>query len=154
MLFSFKFILATFLACISISACNYCGKLDCIPNENLIRIRILRSTNNDDLVFGPNSIYNSQGIKFYSFNGMDTVYYPTSALAYPTQQHDSLINVQFYPNAQLVYLRLNNTDRDTLTLSFSQSRNKCCGNVIQLNQFNHNNTQLYPDMENIVVLKK
>lgn len=143
------------LVSIFVISCDNCGNLDCMPGENLLQLRLLNNSNGEDLLFGPNKAYNSQDLKFYSLNGNDTIPLTEIVSKAPAGLgYDSSIFVQFHPNSEQVYMHLNNSDTDTIAVSFHQSESKCCGSVAVLDQFLYNNTTVNSPSYLLMELRK
>jgi hypothetical protein len=77
----------------------------------------LSAATGQDLVFGPNPVYDMNKIKFYSLNGPDTTFFNYEPLRFPgTEGYDSILSVHFYPKASDAYMRLSNGDIDTFKI--------------------------------------
>jgi hypothetical protein len=95
--------------------------------SNTARLRIIRSSDHKDLLFGPAKIYNPDSIKFYSLNGTDTVNHAHGLLNQGGIGYDSVIWVNFSSTPSIAYIRLNNNDIDTLEIGYFKT--KCCGDT-------------------------
>ena len=114
----FKITLAIFL----ISAVPYCNK--CIDDgdscADSFSFNIVNKANGQNLVFGTNSIYNS-----------DSVYLVTTRPGYPGKM--SFAEADKFKSALLIpvdtfYLRLSANDTDTLLMEYNYVKDKCCAN--------------------------
>jgi hypothetical protein len=122
----------------SLVACDPCRNLDC-QASNIGEFRIISKTDNEDLIFGPNKIYNLEQVKFYSLSGIDTTFFAKNAIYHPGSGYDSLITVQFLPTVPTAYIRLSNGDIDTLHLIYQSTATKCCGTVSEIINMELNN---------------
>lgn len=128
------------LAFISLfNSCNNCGKLDCISDIDSGQFRIVKATDGKDLVFGVNKIYDKNAIKFYTLKGTDTTFFQYEPLKFSGIGFDSILNVRFYPRTDIAYMRLSNSDIDTLQISYNTTKTKCCGTVTEITKFRLNN---------------
>ena len=57
---------------VALASCDQCKNLDCINDNFEGRFRILNTTGTSDRVFGPNSIYDKNEIRFYTLNRGDS----------------------------------------------------------------------------------
>jgi hypothetical protein len=132
-----------------------CANLDCKADDYSGQFRIVRGTDNADLVFGPQRIYDKNNIRFYTLRGTDTTYFeymPTATGT--TAPEDSVLSVQFRPKSDTAYMQLSNGDIDTLTLSFKTYGTKCCGTITEINNFRWNNKENLPGNSGTHLLKK
>jgi hypothetical protein len=122
------------------TACNRCVSLDCQPPNSAGYFRLLSKSTGTDLLFGPGAQYKSQAIRFFSIKGTDTSYYRTSTDRVAAIGPDSLLVVSFLPlNAAKIYMRLNDSDIDTLIITYDFYSTKCCGVINNITNFNYNN---------------
>ena len=121
-------------------SCNPCNNLDCISSNYYGQFRIISKADNKDLVFGPSRIYDKDSIKFYALNGTDTTFYETKAIRFPDTGYDSILFVKFFPETSTAFIQLNGGDIDTLNLTYISRNTKCCGTVIEINNFKFNNS--------------
>lgn len=110
-----------------------------MPSNYEGQFRIISQSDNKDLVFGPNKIYDISQIRFYSLNGTDTTFFQTKTIYAPGTGYDSILSVNFFPASPNAYMRLSNGDVDTLNLAFHSINSKCCGTVTDINNFRLNN---------------
>lgn len=127
------------LVTLCLLSCDPCNNLDCMYSNYEGQFRIISQTDNKDLVFGPNKIYDINQIRFYSLNGTDTSYFETKTIYAPGTGYDSILSVYFFPTSPTAYMRLSNGDVDTLNLAFHSINSKCCGTVTDINNFRLNN---------------
>jgi hypothetical protein len=123
-------------------ACDKCRYLDCSVTNTSAQFRIISKTNGYDLVFGNNSIYDKNKIKFFSLNGNDTVFFQYSPESrYLNDTRDSILKVYYLTEPKgLTFIKLSNTDVDTLTMTYLTENTKCCGVVTTISKFIYNNT--------------
>lgn len=126
------------LLTIGLSACDPCRNLDCKYSNYYGQFRILSKADNRDLVFGANKIYDKEQIQCYTLIGSDTTFFETKAIYLPGSGYDSILTVNFFPAASTVYMRLSNSDVDTLNLTYQSTGSKCCGTITEINNFKLN----------------
>ena len=132
------------------------GYTKCGQDNNPSRFRILSSSNGQDLVFGPSRIYDKNIIKFYSLTGIDTIFHNYGARPNPNPGQDSLLYVDFdYRKKDTVYVLLNNSDIDTLYLTYRMvDGSPCCQDYSHVTPVKYNKT--FPETINggITIIKK
>lgn len=121
-------------------SCDPCDNLDCFSSNYYGQFRIVSKVDNKDLVFGPSSIYHKDSIKFYALKNGDTIFYETKAIRFSNAGYDSIITVNFFPETSTAFIQLNGGDIDTLSLTYISRDTKCCGTVIEINNFKFNNS--------------
>ena len=132
--------LLAFTLTLTLISCDPCDNLDCLTDNHFGQFRILSKIDGKDLVFGPNAIYDQTKIKFYSLNGTDTTFFQYAPTKFPGSGYDSILNVRFYPETKTpVYIKLNNLDTDTLTITYNTFKTKCCGSITEIIKFRYNN---------------
>lgn len=121
-------------------SCDPCENLDCITSNYFGQFRIVSKTDGKDLVFGPNAIYDPTKIKFYSLNGTDTTFFEYTPEKLPGIGYDSILYVRFYPEVVTpTYIKLNNVEIDTLTITYNTFKTKCCGTITEIANYKYNN---------------
>ena len=150
------FILIISLCILTFYSCDKCGNLDCAVSDYSGQFRILNKSNGNDLVFGSNSIYDKNKIKFYSLNGNDTTFFQYSAEnRYLRNSNDSILKVYYLTEPKgLTFIKLNNTDIDTISMIYSTNNTKCCGVVTTISKFIFNNTNDIGDNSEVRELRK
>ena len=58
-----------------LSSCDPCDNLDCVSSDYYGQFRIISASTGNDLVFGPNKIYDKNQIRFYSLTATDTTFF-------------------------------------------------------------------------------
>ncbi len=145
-----KFLYISFV--IILSSCCF-GNRKC-PQGNLgSSFRILNTINGEDLLFGPNSIYNKDSIKFFSIKGTDTMFNTYYAGTHPSQP-DSFFTVGFYNKEQTVYVKLNASDIDTMKLVYETYTSQCCDDVSTIKMMSYNNDIIQKDSTGISIINK
>jgi hypothetical protein len=136
--FSFK----VFLICgLTFISCDPCDNLDCIADNHSGQFRVTSKVDGKDLVFGPNAIYDKTKIKFFSLNGIDTIFFQYNHIKFSGIGYDSILHVRFYPELPApAYMKLNDTDTDTLAITYNKFKTKCCGTITEITRFRYNNT--------------
>ena len=152
-----QLILSLFICagCFSFYSCNTCNFLDCVASNFHGQFRVVRKTDGKDLVFGPGAIYDKTAIKFYTLTGTDTTFLNYSPIKFPGTGYDSILFVYFFPKVTTpVYMRLNNSDTDTLSLTYNTYDTKCCGTITEISNFLYNNTINIPGNRGTEEIKK
>ena len=149
-----KFFLFTIMPGFLFYSCNPCDNLDCLSSNYYGQFRIVKATNGSDLVFGQASIYDKNKIKFYSLKGTDTTFFDYQAIMFPGTGYDSILHVLFFPQPDIAYMRLGNGDIDTLNMSYSSFKTKCCGTITDITNFRFNNSVDIPGNKGTQELKK
>ena len=135
-------------------ACDPCKNLDCVGNNYDGQFRIVSASTGNDLVFGPNRIYDRNQIKFYSLNGTDTTFFEYQAIKFGGTGYDSILHVRFYPPSDVAYVRLSSSDIDTLNIAYNTTPTKCCGTITEITNFSYNNAVDIPADKGTQELKK
>ena len=132
------------------------GNRKCNQDYNSSRFRILSETNGNDLVFGSAKVYDKSFIKFYSINGTDTIFHNYGAGPNPNPGQDSLLFVDFdYRKNETVFVKLNNSSIDTLTLTYQiVDASPCCPDYKSVKPISLNNTFLEQLTGGITILRK
>lgn len=136
------------------NSCNSCKWLDCVTSNYSGQFRIVSGADGKDLVFGPNKIYDKNEIKFYTLNGTDTVFFDYEPANFPGAGYDSILYVQFFPQPDIAYMRLNNIDVDTINFSYDSYKTKCCGTITEITNFRFNNAVNIPGNEGTQAIRK
>ena len=139
---------------ILLSSCNPCNNLDCAASNYDGQFRIVSASNGNDLVFGPNRVYERNQIKFYFLKGADTTFLACNAIKFGGTGYDSILYVRFYPQTDVAYMRLSNGDVDTLHISYKTTQTKCCGTITKITNFRYNNAIDIPGDKGTQELKK
>lgn len=144
-----------FILLVILSSCCL-GSRKCNQDNNSSRFRILDKTNGKDLVFGSAKIYDKSFITFYSLNGIDTIFHDYAAGPNPNPGQDSLLFVEFdYRKNETVFVKLSNTDMDTLTLSYQViDASPCCADYTSLEPVSFNNNSVQQMTGGITILRK
>ena len=121
-------------------SCDPCKNLDCLSDNYYGQFRIIRATNGEDLVFGPNKIYDKNQITFYSLKNRDTIFFDYQAIKLANTGYDSILYVRFLPKSDIAYMRLSNGDIDTLNIFYKTFDSKCCGTITEITNFRFNNS--------------
>lgn len=136
---SLLFIFITMIASV-LSSCDPCSNLDCVSSNYDGQFRIVSAATGNDLVFGPNRIYDAGKIRFYSLKGIDTTFLEYQPIKFGNGTYDSILTVRFYPETNMAFIKLGNGDIDTLEVSYSIRDTKCCGGITTITKFRYNNT--------------
>ena len=132
------------------------GNRKCNQDYSSARFRIVNSTNGQDLVFGSTKVYDKDFIKFYSLNGPDTIIHHYGAGPNPNPGQDSLLFVDFdYRKKETVFIRLTNTDVDTLNVIYQLvDASPCCPDYTTAKPNSFNNKSLEQITGGITIIKK
>ncbi len=131
-----------------------CNNLGCYENPQAGHFRIVSASTGQDLVFGPNKIYDKNKIKFYSLKGTDTTFFNYQPIKSGGAGYDSILLVRFFPNPEVAYMRLSNGDIDTLNITYKTNKTKCCGTQTSIMNFRYNNSFDISGLTGIQELKK
>ena len=129
-------------------SCDPCKNLDCVASNFYGQFRIVNAANGQDLLFGPNRIYDKNQIRFYSLKGADTTYFESGTTQYSGTGYDSILYVHFFPNPDVAFMRLSNGDIDTLNITYQSRQTKCCGTIKEIKNFRFNNAVDLPGQGN------
>lgn len=111
------------------------------PYFHYANLRMVSATEGKDLIFGQNSIYDKDKIVFFSLKGNDTTFFPFRSVALNRIGYDSVLEVDFFPAAETAYMRLSNSDIDTMKLAFrTHKKTSCCNASSELFTITYNNT--------------
>jgi hypothetical protein len=149
----FLFILIAIIGTV-LSSCDPCNNLDCAASNHNGQFRIVSASNGNDLVFGTNRVYDKNQIRFYSLKGTDTTFFEYQTIKFGGIGYDSILNVRFYPQPDIAYMRLSNGDIDTLNISYKTTETKCCGTITEITNFRFNNAVDIPGDKGTQELKK
>lgn len=114
-----------------LNSCNPCRNLDCISSNYTFKFRLLDRDNDYDLIFGQNSIYNPNEFAFYTLSGNDTTNYNYKITSYG---NDSILSVDFFPQANEVFMKFGNGDIDTFYINYTTESTECCGVVTSVSK--------------------
>lgn len=137
-----------------LTSCDPCSNLDCATDNYYGQFRIVNATTRNDLVFGANRVYDKNQIKFYSLKGPDTTFFDHQTIKFGGAGYDSILHVRFYPQTDVAYMRLSNSDIDTLNISYKTTQTKCCGTITEITNFRYNNAVDIPGDRGTQELKK
>lgn len=135
-------------------SCDPCRNLDCVSDRYEGQFRITSATTGTDLLFGPNRVYDRNQVRFYALKGTDTTYFTQQAVRFGGTAYDSILQVRFYPQTDVAYLRLSNGDIDTLAISYKTTPTRCCGTITEITRFRYNNAVDLPGDGGTLELKK
>jgi hypothetical protein len=131
------------------------GNRKCNESDLSVSFRLLNAVNGEDLIFGANSVYDKNSIKFYSLTGNDTLFHSYQAAAYSNNPQDSFLFVVFdYRKIETVYVMLASSDVDTLNVIYETNTSQCCQDYSTINLLRYNNTILQASSSGITTIKK
>jgi hypothetical protein len=150
-----KIFLVSIISIVFVASCCLSNR-KCKQDYNSARFRILKSSTGEDLLFGPSRVYDKNFIKFYSINGPDTIVHHYGPGPNPTPGQDSLLFVDFnFSKQETVYVRLSNSDVDTLKLAYSLvDASPCCPDYSKVNPVSYNNILLGAVSGGITIIQK
>ena len=147
------FLIPTCLSFALFASCT-CAYLDCLSDNYSFQFDIVRASDSADLVFGRHRVYDKSEFRFYSLKGTDTTFYKLNSHGYYLNPpEDSALSVWFYPATDTAYMRFNNTDIDTLVMSFDTRKTKCCGTITEITDFRINDKVVPRGREGALVIK-
>ena len=115
--------------------------------------RIISKTDGKDLVFGPSSLYNKSKIKIFSLSGNDTTFANYEPYRLVLNGYDSVLHFKISAKPDTLYLQLNANDIDTISVSYGQTRGRCCS-INSIRYLNYNNSGSLPNFNGTVEFKK
>ncbi len=139
----------------SIASCCL-GNRKCNQGFTGATFRIVDKLTSQDLVFGSNAIYNPRSIQFFSMKNLDTTFHLTSIVSHSSFGQDSVFFIDFgKQQLETVFLKLNNSDMDTLSLLYTRvDGSPCCDDYVNIKPLSFNNTYLETTTLGITLLKK
>ena len=149
----FKFALLAILSGVLFHSCDRCRNLDC-PTNYHGQFRIVSANSGNDLVFGPNKIYDSNQFKFYSLKDVDTTFFDYLAIKSEGIGYDSILQIRFFPITDTAFMRLSNGDIDTLQITYRRFDTRCCGTITEITKFKFNNSADIPGSQGTQELRK
>ena len=114
----------------------------------------MSATTGNDLVFGANRVYDKNQIRFYSLQGADTTFFDYETMKLSGPGYDSILLVHFYPERDVAYIRLSNTDIDTLNITYRSIGSRCCGTITEITHFRYNNAVDIPGSNGTQEIRK
>jgi hypothetical protein len=142
------------LIALLLASCDPCRNLDCITSDYTAQLRLVGFQDGHDYIFGPNRLYDKDQIRFYALKGTDTTFLEHHPVRAPGQGYDSIIHVLTVTFPEVVYMRLTNTDTDTLRFTYSTRDTRCCGNITSISNLTVNNRQTVPVENGTLVISK
>ncbi|MBC7935868.1 MAG: hypothetical protein H7Y86_11010 [Rhizobacter sp.] len=125
---------------LTLFSCDPCGNDDCIRSNYSGQFRIVSKMNGKDLLFGAASVYDKTNLRFYALNGSDTTFFEYSPIKFSGNGYDSVVSVKFFPETSTpVYIKLSDTDTDTLNVFYKTFKSKCCGMITEITKYRYNN---------------
>ena len=137
-----------------ISSCAPCAMIDCASNNVNGQFRIVRAADGTDLVFGRNTLYDKNKIKFFTINGVDTTFFDYAPTLFADIGYDSILYVTFPTKPSIVYMKLNDLDIDTFKISYTEYHSKCCGTITTIDNFRFNNLVDIPGSKGTQAIRK
>lgn len=115
--------------------------------------RILSKTDGKDLIFGPSRLYDKSQIKIFSLNGNDTTFGNYEPYRLVLNGYDSVLHFKISSKPNTLYIQLSTNDIDTISVSYGQTKGRCCSfNSIRF--LNYNNSGALPNYNGTVEFKK
>lgn len=122
-------------------SCSRCDMLDCLYSNYYFTFRVVDRVQHNDLLFGTNALYDPAKIQFYTLNGTDTSFFDAVSEKYAGTGFDSVLTAGFFPETTLpVYMKLNESDTDTLAIAYKTYKTQCCGIITEITNIRVNNT--------------
>ena len=151
----FKYLLS-FLIILFISSCvdKPCknGNGVCTDSYETL-FRIISKTDSKDLVYGPMKIYDKSKIIVFSIKGADTTFANYEPYRLLKDGYDSVLHFYYSAKVDTLFIKLNNTDIDTIKVAYGLTEGCCCAfNSIRF--LNYNNLRVTPNYNGTVEFKK
>lgn len=145
------------ITCFLLNSC--CSFVDCMTSDYTGRFRIVSAASGQDLVFGPNRIYDKTQIRFYTKKGLNITLLDYRILYLPGQGYDSIFYVDFYSHTlkesvDTAYMQLTGSDVDTLTIRYDFRESTCCGDITVIENIRINNKTDMPGEAGTQEIKK
>ena len=132
------FFLIAFTATV-ISSCFPCEDVECDDTPPYMYFVLVNATG-QDLVFGPNNIYDRNRFTFYALTATDSTFYDYRIVETGDQRFESALRVLFDPIQEVAYMKLSDGDIDTLNISYTSTETACCGTSFEITHFHHNDS--------------
>ena len=127
----------------------------CDPNcsdSYSLYFRIMSMSTGQNLVYGPNKMFDRSQMKVFSIKGADTSISDVKAI-YGNRSSDSTLYFHLPAKTDTAYLQLNTIDIDTLTLIYGLTTGRCCS-FTSIKAVNYNNRGMVQTRDSIVAFKK
>ena len=108
------------------------------PDSFESAFRIISKDNGHDLVFGSSSIYDKSKIKIFSLQGSDTTFANYQPDRLVLNGYDSVLRFKISKMVDTLYIKLSNSDVDTISVSYGLSEGRCCS-YNSIRTLNYNN---------------
>ena len=154
MKFHYCFFLLFFLNLVSCNIDRPCKNASSTCNDSYNSFfRIINKTTGQDLVFGPNTIYDKSKIKIFSTKGVDTTYEIYEPYRLIKDNYDSVLSLRLLAKVDTIFIKLNPTDIDTIVVSYGLSEGRCC-TFNSIRYLSYNNIGVIPNFNGTVEFKK
>jgi hypothetical protein len=114
--------------------------------------RITNKTTGADLAFGLARVFDAHAIKIFSTKDGDTSFHNYKPERW--KGNDSALFLKLSSKIDTVYVQLNQSDVDTMVLSYGQTTSRCCWAYKSIISVNFNNSGEQPNRAGEVFLKK
>lgn len=118
--------LTLLLISVAVASCEEECEDELCADVYLAEYRLIDRNTNADLVFGPSKMYDNKDVRVFSVAGNDTTYHADTAYRLVLDGYDSILVFNLTVPKQTLFLRLSQTDIDTLTMSYGPQQSKCC----------------------------
>lgn len=125
-----------------------CGE----PASNSFYFRLLDKSNSSNLIFCTANVFDNNRILFFADNNgkLDTIFrYTNNDYGTTNISCDSLISVFANISYSKIYMKLNNTDIDTISLTYVSTGSSYCGYYDNVSTIKFNGEQIVADSLNI-----
>lgn len=148
---SFLLILILFIASCVDNPCKNANGV--CPDTYETLFRIISKTDGKDLVYGSTKVYDKSKIKVFSIKGTDTAFANYEPYRLVKDGYDSVLHFYYSAKVDTLFIKLNNTDIDTIRVSYGLTEGRCCTfNSIRF--LNYNNSGVLPNYNGTVEFKK
>ncbi|MEM9546857.1 MAG: hypothetical protein AAGA77_12835 [Bacteroidota bacterium] len=122
------------------SSCNSeCQHIDCISPLPTMYLSVVSNVDSTDLLFGDQSRYDIEEVRFFEIDGADTIDYSFIEETLLTSESMQVLYFDaINSNSSELFLQLDESDIDTFSVTYSIQEAECCGTIKQFNTIHHN----------------
>jgi hypothetical protein len=115
--------------------------------------RVVSISTGKDLVYGPDKIYNSSAVSMFFKTGTGISYATCEPYGLIKDGYDSVLLFHLASIVDTLYMKLENTDVDTLLLSYGAREGKCCS-YNSIKEISFNGSNFLPNYNGTVEFRK
>jgi hypothetical protein len=126
------------ISCMAVMSCVNCKTADC-AGQNTLDVLFIDTLSGNNLFFGAEKKYSIDSLSVYELGSSTAIAFSTTKSGY-LPPNDSIISVPF--NARNLVISYPNVFSDTVTVSTTEQKSKCCGYMIDLSAVFVNNKKI------------